>query len=162
MKRIFKIVLIIVLFDQLIKNGLLFFMNYGDSYTIINNFFSITLVGNTGAAFSILSSNTILLIIISVIVLNVIYFFFIKGKDLLKLETISYGILLGGIIGNLIDRVIHLQVIDYLDFCFFGYNFPVFNLADIAIVVSMFLIGYQVIKGDKNEVSSKGKWCKVR
>ncbi len=50
-----------------------------------------------------------------------------------------------------------MQVIDYLDFNIFGYNFPVFNLADIAIVVSMVLIAIQMIKGDKNEVSSKGK-----
>ena len=72
-------------------------------------------------------------------------------------EQISYGLLIGGIIGNLIDRALHMQVIDYLDFTFFGYNFPVFNLADIAIVISMVFIGIQVIKGDKNEVSSKGK-----
>ena len=59
--------------------------------------------------------------------------------------------------GNLIDRVVHGQVIDYLDFNILGYDFPVFNLADIAIVVSMILIIILVIKGDKNGVSSKGK-----
>ena len=125
--------------------------------TVISGFFSITLIGNTGAAFSILSSNTILLIVISVIVLNVIYFGFIKGKKLSNFEQISFGLLVGGIIGNLIDRVVHMQVIDYLDFNVFGYDFPVFNLADIAIVISMILIAILVIKGDKNEVSSKGK-----
>ena len=56
-----------------IKNGLLFFMSFGQSMTVIPGFFSITLIGNTGAAFSILSSNTLLLIVISIIVLNVIY-----------------------------------------------------------------------------------------
>ena len=50
-----------------------------------------------------------------------------------------------------------MQVIDYLDFNFFGFSFPVFNLADIAIVISMILIAIQVIKGDKNGVSSKSK-----
>ena len=65
--------------------------------------------------------------------------------------------MLGGITGNLIDRVVHGQVIDYLDFNILGYDFPVFNLADIAIVVSMILIIILVIKGDKNGVSSKGK-----
>ena len=132
-------------------------MSFGQSITVIPNFFSITLIGNTGAAFSILSSNTLLLIVISVVVLNLIYFFLIKGKKLNDFEQISYGLLIGGIIGNLIDRALHMQVIDYLDFTFFGYNFPVFNLADIAIVISMVFIGIQVIKGDKNEVSSKGK-----
>ena len=157
MKKLFGISLGIIILDQLIKNGLLFFMSFGKSITIIKNFFNITLIGNSGAAFSIMSSNTILLIIISIVVLNVIYFYLIKGKNLSEFEQVSYGILIGGIVGNLIDRIWHMQVIDYLDFTFFGYNFPVFNLADIAIVVSMFLIGYQVLKGDKNEVSSKGK-----
>ena len=157
MKKLYGFALITILFDQLIKNGLLFFMSFGQSITVIPNFFSITLIGNTGAAFSILSSNTLLLIVISVVVLNLIYFFLIKGKKLNDFEQISYGLLIEGIIGNLIDRALHMQVIDYLDFTFFGYNFPVFNLADIAIVISMVFIGIQVIKGDKNEVSSKGK-----
>lgn len=157
MKKLFGIAFITVLLDQLIKNGLLFFMNYGQSITIIKNFFNITLIGNTGAAFSILSSNTILLIIISVVVLNVLYFFFIKGKTLTDFEQASYGLLVGGIMGNLIDRVLRMQVVDYLDFNIFGYNFPVFNLADIVIVISMILIVIQIIKGDKNEVSSKSK-----
>ena len=157
MRKLYGFALITILFDQLIKNGLLFFMSFGQSITVIPNFFSITLIGNTGAAFSILSSNTLLLIVISVVVLNLIYFFLIKGKKLNDFEQISYGLLIGGIIGNLIDRALHMQVIDYLDFTFFGYNFPVFNLADIAIVISMVFIGIQVIKGDKNEVSCKGK-----
>ena len=157
MKKLFGIAFATTLLDQLIKNGLLFFMSYGESINVINGFFNITLIGNTGAAFSILSSNTVLLILISIVVLNVLYFFFIKGKKLDNFEQISYGLLIGGIMGNLIDRVLHMQVIDYLDFTFFGYNFPVFNLADIAIVVSMILIAIQIIKGDKNEVSSKSK-----
>ena len=132
-------------------------MSYGESINIINGFFNITLIGNTGAAFSILSSNTLLLIIISLVVLNVLYFCFIKGKNLNDFEQLSFGLLIGGILGNLIDRVLRMQVIDYLDFNFFGFNFPVFNLADIAIVISMILIAIQVIKGDKNGVSSKSK-----
>ena len=132
-------------------------MSYGESINIINGFFNITLIGNTGAAFSILNSNTLLLIIISLVVLNVLYFCFIKGKKLNDFEQLSFGLLIGGILGNLIDRVLRMQVIDYLDFNFFGFNFPVFNLADIAIVISMILIAIQVIKGDKNGVSSKSK-----
>ena len=157
MKKLFGIAFATTLLDQLIKNGLLFFMSYGESINIINGFFNITLIGNTGAAFSILSSNTILLIIISVVVLNVLYFFFIKGKTLTDFEQVSYGLLIGGILGNLIDRILRMQVVDYLDFNIFGYNFPVFNLADIVIVISMVLIVIQIIKGDKNEVSSKSK-----
>ena len=157
MKKFYGVTLGIILLDQIIKNVLLFLVGLGNSFTVISNFFNITLIGNTGAAFSILSSNTLFLIIISIVVLNLIYFLFIKGKKLSGYEQISYGVLVGGIIGNLIDRVVHGQVIDYLDFNIFGYNFPVFNLADIAIVISMIFIAILVIKGDKDGVSSKGK-----
>ena len=157
MKKFYGVTLGIILLDQIIKNVLLFLMGLGNSFTVISNFFNITLIGNTGAAFSILSSNTLFLIIVSIVVLNLIYFLFIKGKKLSGYEQISYGVLVGGIIGNLIDRVVHGQVIDYLDFNIFGYNFPVFNLADIAIVISMIFIAILVIKGEKDGVSSKGK-----
>ena len=89
--------------------------------------------------------------------MNALYFGFIKGKNLNTTSQISFGLLIGGIMGNLIDRVIHMQVIDYLDFNFFGFDFPVFNLADILIVVSMVLIIVQIFKGEKNEMSSKTK-----
>lgn len=157
MKKLYGVALGTIIFDQLIKNILLLLMSFGESKKIIADFFNITLIGNTGAAFSILSSNTLLLIVISVIALNFIYFFLIKGKKLNNLEQITYGLLIGGIIGNLVDRVAHGQVIDYLDFSIFGYNFPIFNLADIAIVVAMILLVVQIIKGDKNEISSKTK-----
>ena len=157
MKKLFGIAITSIVLDQIIKNVFFLFMNYGDSIAIIDGFFNITLIGNTGAAFSILSSNTILLILISIIFLNALYFGFIKGKNLNAIEQISFGLLIGGIMGNLIDRVIHMQVIDYLDFNFFGFDFPVFNLADILIVVSMVLIIVQIFKGEKNEISSKTK-----
>lgn len=157
MKKLYVVALLSLIFDQIIKNIILLFMNFGQSITVINGFFNITLIGNTGAAFSILSSNTILLIIISIVVLNVLYFCFIKGKNLKNFEQVSYGLLAGGILGNLVDRVVHMQVIDYLDFNIFGYNFPVFNLADILIIISMILIVIQIIKGDKNGVSSKSE-----
>ena len=78
MKKLYVISLITVILDQVIKNLFTFFMTYGQSISVIDGFFNITLVGNTGAAFSILSSNTILLILISIVVLNLLYFCFIK------------------------------------------------------------------------------------
>lgn len=157
MKKTFLIAIGLIIFDQLIKNIMVFLLEMGQSILVIKNFFSLTLLGNKGAAFSILSSNTLLLILISIAVLNVIYFCLIKNKKLKNIEEISYGILIGGITGNLIDRVIRGEVIDYLDFNIFGYNFPVFNFADICIIVSIILIFIDTIKGDKNEVSSNTK-----
>ena len=155
MKRIFLVALVCVIVDQVIKNVLCISMNMGESVSIIDNFFSITLIGNTGAAFSLFSSGTIFLIIVSIVVLNVIYFWLIKDKNLNLFEEITYGLLMGGITGNLIDRVWHMQVIDYLDFNLFGYSFPIFNLADMLIVISLLMIVIYTLKGDKNENSGK-------
>ena len=72
MKKLYGVALGTIIFDQLIKNILLLLMSFGESKKVIADFFNITLIGNTGAAFSILSSNTLLLIVISVIALNFI------------------------------------------------------------------------------------------
>lgn len=150
MKKSIWILVICLFIDQLIKNIIINFLSIGESINIINNFFSITYVRNSGAAFSILESNTILLIIISVLVL-IFIFKYISKDNLSNLEYVLYGVLSGGICGNLFDRVVYKSVIDYLDFNIFGYNFPIFNFADILIVVSMFLI-ILIMKDDKNEV----------
>ena len=57
-----------------------------------------------------------------------------------KIEIIGYSLLLGGAIGNLIDRIVYGYVIDFLDFYIFKYDFPIFNVADIGIVVGIILL----------------------
>ena len=66
-------------------------------------------------------------------------------------KNISFYILLGGIIGNLIDRLIFGYVRDFLDFRIFNYNFPIFNISDICICLGIFLIIIKTIKEDKND-----------
>ena len=73
------------------------------------------------------------------------------------MNIFTYSMLIGGILGNLIDRIIRGYVIDYLDFNIIGYNFPIFNLADIAIVISAFLLIINMSRGDKN-AKNKNRW----
>ena len=108
--------------------------------TIIPNFFSLYYLKNTGAAFSIFQNQQLFLIIISVIVLLIINHI-LKKEVLTKKTSVYYGILIGGIYGNLLDRIIRKGVIDYLSFSFFKYDFPVFNFADSMIVIGIILIG---------------------
>ncbi len=151
MKKILPISLLLVVIDQVVKILVINKMALQQSIIVINNFFNITYVRNTGAAWSILSGNVLLLIMISVIALGVIYYYLIKDKKLNKIDTISYSMLIGGIIGNLIDRVVHGYVIDYLDFKIFNYNFPIFNIADTLIVISIIIIGISLIVGEYRE-----------
>ena len=79
----------------------------------------------------------------------------IKSKDLLYI--ISASVFCGGLIGNLVDRIFNVGVVDFLDFNIFGYDFPVFNVADTFIVCSAILIGVTIILEDKKEKKSEVK-----
>ena len=132
---IYKITSLVLIIDQMIKLLIVNKMEINSKIDIIPNFFSIFYVKNTGAAFSILENNTIFLIIISIIFVFFLDRYIRKEESFTKLEVISLGVIMGGIFGNLIDRILHHAVIDYLFFYMLSYSFPVFNLADIAITM---------------------------
>lgn len=144
--------LFFIICDQFIKIFISNKLILNESKTIIGNFFNITNVHNYGAAWSILNNQSLLLIGIGLVALGVIYFTFIKDKKLKKLDSILISMLVSGIIGNMIDRIRFGYVIDYLDFKIFGYDYPVFNLADMLIVIAMILL---IIKSSKEEHDAK-------
>lgn len=151
MKRIGLVCIISIIVDQIIKFIIKANMNIADTINIIPNFFRITFLKNEGAAFSILSGNRLLFIFITVLVLILFYFFLLKNKKIIKTKQLLYGLLLGGIIGNFIDRILYGYVIDYLDFNIGSYNYPVFNIADSLIVISIIWLIVLSMKEDKNE-----------
>ena len=104
MKKLCIFTLIFILCDQLIKILITDNLVEYQYIDIIKNLFVITHVHNTGAAFSILLNNVPLLIGISLIALVLLYFYIIRKSELTKLNILIYSLLLGGIIGNLIDR----------------------------------------------------------
>lgn len=150
-KKLYGLSFIFVIIDQIIKYVISNNVTLNTSITVIDNFFYLTNVHNDGAAFSILSGNVIFLILMTIISLVVIYFFFIKDKNTSKIETIFISMLLGGIIGNFLDRLIHGYVIDYLETIIFNYHFPIFNFADICIVLGIIGIMIVGIKNNKSD-----------
>jgi len=146
---------IIFIIDQIVKLIVGFTLNLNTSATIIKNFFFISNVHNYGAAFSILYGNRFFLVIVSIIALVFVYYFLLKNKSFSWMDISIYSLLIGGILGNLFDRIIYGYVVDYLDFYIFGYNFPIFNIADICIVCSVFLIIIDTLRGGLGEVRSK-------
>ena len=131
--------ILVILVDFFSKYMVSKLMTVNETINLIDNFFRITYVKNTGAAFSIFSNNTILVIIISVIVIGFLLFYIYKNKGNNKLENVSYAFILGGAIGNLIDRLVYGYVIDFLDFEILSYDAPIFNLADTFIVIGVIL-----------------------
>lgn len=142
--------LILTLSDQIIKILIDNKLNLNESIDIIPNFFDITKAYNNGAAWSILSNKQFLLIGIGIAALVIIYIYFIRNKALKRIDIIALSMLIAGIVGNLIDRIRLGYVIDYLDFTIFNYDYPVFNLADTLIVVSMIILILKSIKEEKD------------
>lgn len=154
---IYKIMCLTLIIDQIIKIIIRHSMTEYQEIKIIKKFFSILYVENTGAAFSILKDSTLLLIIISVLFIILLGSYIKKeAEKFTKLEIISYGLILGGIFGNLIDRIIHRKVTDYLSFTIIKYEFPVFNFADTCIVVGAIILLIYVLFLDKKNRRQNG------
>lgn len=122
-----------IVIDQIVKLLVTSNIALYDKINIIPNTLDITHVQNTGAAFSILTDNTLLLIFITIIAIYLIYNYMLKEEE----NVIIIGLIFGGVISNLLDRVIRGYVVDYINFK--AINFPVFNIADICIVVGFIL-----------------------
>jgi len=122
-------------------------MDVGESVAIIQGFFHLTFILNPGAAFGILAGQKWLLIVIAVIVLGIIVYFQHKLPTDQKLLRVCMGMIAGGAIGNLLDRLFISKVIDFLDFKVWPY---VFNVADSMIVVGGILMVLLVYKLEKS------------
>ena len=145
MKTSIIISILIAVLDQIIK----FIVDKKILFVeIIPNIFNIHKVYNYGVAFSFLENKRYLILLFSIVL---IYFLFNLRKDLPKTKKydILFGVILGGIIGNLIDRVFRGYVIDYLETFIFGISFPIFNLADICITLGIILMVLIMSLGDK-------------
>ena len=141
----FFLSIIIILIDQFTK------------YFIFNNFnifankdfiiFKFTLVKNYGAAFNILSGSRLFLSSISIIISIILLYLILRKNTLNILDLYSYSFILGGSIGNGIDRITNGYVVDFINLNFI--NFPVFNIADISINIGFFLLIYRIFKRNR-------------
>lgn len=153
--KIYLVSFIVLLLDQMIKFIITKNMQVLESIAVIPNFFQIHYIQNEGAAWGILNNQTLILTLISALALILLNRYLQKETTFTKLSVLGYGLLMGGMMGNLIDRILHNHVIDYLDFHIFGYDFPVFNLADIGIVIGIFLLLYEMIRSELHEHRSR-------
>jgi signal peptidase II len=138
----------IVAVDQLLKWIMLNMLVYGDSIPIIKDFFSLTLVFNKGAAFGILQGVKYIFLILPAITIIIILVLFIKARDK-ETFLIAFGLLLGGTIGNFLDRLKYGYVVDFFDFFIKSWHWPVFNIADSCICVGVFLLFIKMFNQSK-------------
>lgn len=163
MKKTLLIGLIIavssIIIDQiskLIMVGLL--VEEGNSIVIIDNFFKLQLYYNKGAAFSSFEGNFPFLMIMTLIA-TIVFIIMAKWADFDNKKFYSWGVylMIGGMIGNFIDRVFNFDegVVDFLSFTFFGWDFAVFNLADSFLVVGVICIIIDILFFDSKREKNK-------
>ncbi|MCT4621370.1 MAG: signal peptidase II [Marinisporobacter sp.] len=135
------LILLLIIIDQISKWIIQSKFLVNESIPIIENIFHFTYVQNFGAAFGILKHQKIFFVVMTILVIGGIVVFLKKQKNLHKLVPYSLSLIVGGAIGNLIDRVRLGYVVDYFDFRIW----PVFNIADISIVIGAVLLSYYLI-----------------
>src|SRR5215831_13880034 len=132
-RRIALIALIVLALDQFTKALVLRYLGYAEEKVVIEGFFKLVHWGNTGSAFSMFTGNNGLLAIIALAALLILYFTRHHFDSRTLLGQIAFGMIIGGIIGNLVDRIRVKHVIDFLYFYVQGssgpISFPAFNVA---------------------------------
>lgn len=128
---------LIVFVDQITKY--LFWTN-GRNYEIVDGFFNITLVKNAGAAFGVLQGGRVFFIAASAVAILLITYLGVKLPRDDRARRICLGLILGGAVGNLIDRVRFGEVVDFVQIGFRGHYWPVFNVADVGVTVGASLL----------------------
>ncbi len=122
-----------VRFDPMHSHGI------GNDIEVIPGFFYLIHVGNTGAAWSMFSGRSVTLALLATGTLLAIYFWRHSLGLRHRVAQISFGLLCGGIVGNLVDRMVHRHVIDFIDLHFGSYIYPTFNVADSGICIGVLL-----------------------
>ena len=144
-------VAVLVFIDQFSKSLIVSTIDLNQSITVIKGFFNITYVRNFGAGFSIMQNATTTFYIITPICLILFIYLLIKTKEKDYLSKTALLLMIGGTIGNFLDRIINVYVVDFLDFIIFGWDFPVFNFADICLTIGVGIYIVSLLKESKNE-----------
>ncbi len=143
------IAIVITAADQLIKFWIQGNVALGDTFYTIPRIADFVFVKNTGAAFSILSGKVSVLSVVSAVFCICIIVYFIVKRPKNPLLCTSLALVFSGALGNAIDRIAHGYVVDFISVSFM--NFPVFNIADIAITVgAVLIVVYEVFFDKKN------------
>jgi signal peptidase II len=150
-KMVLGWVVTILVLDQLTKMIVDRTMSLHQSIPIIDGFFSLTYVRNTGAAFGIFAGSheafrLPFLILVSVLALGFVAVMLKRLRDEEKGLITALSLIIGGAIGNLVDRVLYGEVIDFLDFYWSNYHWPAFNVADSCITIGVLITLFYLIR----------------
>lgn len=138
----FIITLLIITFDYIIKLRVKSNMNIGESIKVIGDFFKITYIQNKGAAFGMLQDKQIVFLVVGFITIAFLINLFLKTND--NITKTSISMVIGGAIGNIIDRLLYGYVVDMFDFS--GVWSYIFNFADVCVVLGVGILALAIIR----------------
>lgn len=141
--KLMELVVIIIgfLLDRVTKLWALSSLRSTNEMVIIKGFFSFTYVENKGAAWNIFVGKTIFLIVFTCAILCGVVFYLIKYRPKNKFMRIALSLIIAGALGNIVDRVIYKHVVDFILFHYKDvYYYPVFNIADVCVVIGTLLL----------------------
>lgn len=140
---------VIVILDQLTKH---FFWRNGQNYELIPGYFNITLVKNAGAAFGMFQGARVFFVAASFIAVALIIYLGVRLPAAQRWRRVLLGLILGGAVGNLIDRVASGEVIDFIQIGVAGHYWPVFNVADSGVTVGAALLILYALRSQRTLV----------
>lgn len=153
------VIIATVILDQLTKLWIFYNVAYQvEQISIIKGFFQIVQHHNYGVAWGQMQGNLFVLFVIPIIALGMFIYLF-KFVDFKKkiFYSISVSLFIGGTLGNYIDRVFRGYVIDFLDFNIFGYNYPTFNVADMALTIGVVAFAIDALFLEQKRVEKKNE-----
>ncbi|WP_260471858.1 signal peptidase II [Bacillus sp. HMF5848] len=152
----YLVALVVILIDQITKWLVTQYMDLYESIAVIPEFFYLTSHRNRGAAWGILQGQMWFFYIITIIVVAFLIYYISRLKKSERLLRFTLGLMLGGAIGNFIDRLFRKEVVDFFDIYIFTYDYPIFNIADSALVigVGLFFI-YSLLEAKKEKEQQK-------
>ncbi len=149
---VYVIAVFVFIADQLSKLAVVRFMNEGETIPLWEGVFHLTSHRNRGAAFGILQDQRWFFIVVTMVVISGIIYYLQTVKNLTARMAIALSLILGGALGNFVDRLMTGEVVDFLHFRLI--NYPIFNIADSAIVigVGLFILDMLLESGRQSKV----------
>jgi signal peptidase II len=136
---------LVLLIDQITKFVISGSMQLGESRQILGDFFRLTYVHNDGAAFGLDLGGPFSFIVVTVLVVAFIIFYYVRSEKTLTARW-ALALILGGALGNLVDRVRIREVVDFLHLSVGGFSWPIFNVADIGVSMGVGLLAIHLFR----------------
>ncbi|MFC4778442.1 signal peptidase II [Paenibacillus sp. GCM10023252] len=154
----YVIAVLVFIVDYVTKKMIVKNLELGEQISVIGDFFLITSHRNRGAAFGILQNQRLFFILITIVVVaGIIWYIHTNRRSGNRTLLVGLGLVLGGALGNFLDRAQHGEVVDFLQFNFGSYTFPIFNVADSGIVCGVILILLDTLLSARAEQAEQRK-----